>query len=247
MLVHMLTGLYVVLQDREQDKGRDARGKTSIIKHQAAVQRGSARAQSRAKETGRDSGHHPETPYQRAETRREGDAVDVSLRGDRPFHASAYQDIEKLREFVQQRITHEDRPHISGVLTHGGKCERSENDTEGRTGEARARCEVNGKGKVEKEKRAVKPDIYQAERHAVFTREVTLVAGVGEQKRKTLEAPSVEKVARDKAAQEKQDKEHITEASVRAVKAVIDLIRVRRHIRSPHTQSAVEEIVQQES
>ena len=133
------------------------------------------------------------------------------------------------------------------MLAHRSECQRREYDADGRARKARAFRKYLRNINIEKKEKSVKPRVHKAQGHAVFLREVALVAGVLEQDAQPFESLPVEEPARRDAGDEQQDKKDIGERRIRPSVAVVDRIRDDDPVRRVDPHRLIQEIEHQKT
>ena len=132
------------------------------------------------------------------------------------------------------------------MLPHRGESDRGKNHTEGGPCKTCSLREKQGKIDIGQKQGAVKPDVDQAQGHAVSCREITLIAGVAVQMPDSAKAPAVEQPSKKQAAGKKDQEEDIAEQVVGIAETGVDGIYGHGNSGLADSDCAVQKAVEEE-
>lgn len=240
-------GRNIVFQDWEKDQGRDTRGKTAVVKDEAAVEITGGCTHGGTHQTCGDTCAHTVTSDDRAKAGCKGNTVDIALGGDRPSDVTSVDQAEERRYDIKEHVTCQNRPYVFRMLAHGSKGQCSENYADGRAGKACTRSEDRNHIDVDQKDNSINTDIDQAERHSVFFRKITGETGVFQETAVAAKCFSVETVSDDDAEKESYKEERGRIQMVAVTKAFINIIGIGQNLRRGNTHGLVHKVKYEET
>ena len=254
LFVHAVSGEDMIrIENGDHDERGESRGKTAVIKHEAAVHTCGGGAYDCVDQAGKQALFPTVSSRNGAETRGERNTVDVYLRRKHPRKRFTEKGIDDTNEKRQGNVAEYDGSNVSRVLSVCGKRQSRKQCADRRTREACAdgksdlgenHTEKLGCKKdniqISKCTESVKTEVDKADGHTEFGRKVKSVTCAFEQSAVSVEGFSVHDKAQHDGGEEYEEEKDVHEYDVGIIEGIVDGIVTNDNVRRGKTEGSIQ-------